>query len=153
MEDIWRTKVQTQKRWEEIYSLDRHDGFWRAVPCQANLLAPFRVLVSIILYNIIYFILLFPWSQDFADQNIGMALMVTGRRSIYESGIQTLSRLFAFFPLQLARLHGLSLQLAVSPANRGKSVQRHAAILGVGCSTYPVPARGASLATTQWDSR
>ena len=79
--------------------------------------------------------------------------MVIGHLSIYELEPPLLTRLSAFFPLQLARLHGLSLQVAVSPANRGKSVPKHVAILGVGSSTYPVLVRGVSLATTHWDSR
>ena len=79
--------------------------------------------------------------------------MVIGRPSIYELETRILTRLSAFFPLLPARLHGLSLQVAVSPANRGRPVPKHAAILGVDCSTYPNLVRGTSLATTQWDSK
>ena len=79
--------------------------------------------------------------------------MVIGHPSIYESEIRILSRLSAFFPLQLVRLHGWSRQEDVSPANGEKSVPKPAAILGVDCSTCLVLVRGASLATIQWDSR
>ena len=79
--------------------------------------------------------------------------MVIGHPSIYELEARILSRLSAFFPLPLVRLHGLSLREDVSPANGENSVPIPAAILGVDCSTCLVLIRGASLATIQWDSR
>lgn len=79
--------------------------------------------------------------------------MVIGLPSICVWGAQVLSRLSAFFPPQLGRLHGLSLREDVFQAKGAKSRRTPAATLVVDYSTHLSLARGTVLEIIQWDLR